>query len=46
VRSVAPLLVEETVSSVTKYWQTKLELRPVVLFVPTADDDLYCKVHA
>jgi hypothetical protein len=39
------VVVEETLPSVTKYWQTKLKLRPVALFVPASNDDLFCKVH-
>jgi len=46
VSSVALLVVEETLSGVTRYWQTNLELRPVVLFVRAGNNDLYCKVHA
>jgi len=46
VSAVALLVVEETLSGVTKYWQTNLELRLVVLFVRAGNDGLYCKVYA
>jgi hypothetical protein len=38
--------MEETLFGVTKYWQTNLGLRPVVLFVRAGNNGLYCKVYA